>query len=115
MFPCHSVKCYGGRLDYVDHVLGFCVTVLEKLVGGKVDSDSVKYVMELLTEPLNILALDTLKLKVRLSTVHRCKLERVASSTGWAVPVSFFFLSSSPVSRFYTLLSSEQTRCRFKL
>ena len=57
-----ALKNYPGRLDYVDNVLSFCAQFLEKAVGGRdrVDAASSALVLELLSKPLDTLALDVL-------------------------------------------------------
>ena len=61
-------KCYPGNLKYIDHTLGFCVEVLDKISnedgngGDKVDAASAKYVEQLLSLPLQIHGLKTLAL-----------------------------------------------------
>lgn len=53
---------YPERIDYVDHVLGFSVQVLEKTGNPKVDPGCVKYVTQLLTLPIQSLLLSILEL-----------------------------------------------------
>jgi len=53
---------YPERIDYIDNVLGFSVQVLEKQGRVKVETDCVRYVMELLTLPLESLGLKILSL-----------------------------------------------------
>lgn len=60
-----SNSCYPGKLDYVDHILGFSAQVLGRLVGAgsKVPAESEEFVQTLLTTPLETLSLNVLKLE----------------------------------------------------
>jgi vacuolar protein sorting-associated protein 35 len=60
-----SNSCYPNKLDYVDHILGFSAKVLGRLVGAgsKVPPESEDLVKQLLTTPLETLALAVLQLK----------------------------------------------------
>lgn len=55
-------KCYPDRIEYIDHVLGLSVKVLEKTGVDKVDSKCVKHIVELLCLPLDSLSLAILDL-----------------------------------------------------
>lgn len=57
-----ALKNYPGRLDYVDNVLSFCAQFMEKAVGGRerLDAQSSSLVLELLSKPLDTLALNVL-------------------------------------------------------
>eukprot|EP00753_Platysulcus_tardus_P009456 PLAT212.11.p2 GENE.PLAT212.11~~PLAT212.11.p2 ORF type:complete len:793 (+),score=492.36 PLAT212.11:16-2394(+) len=57
-------SCYPGRLDYINHVLGFCAKLLEKIVGEgeKVEEGSVYHLEQLLSIPLSSLGLAVLDL-----------------------------------------------------
>jgi vacuolar protein sorting-associated protein 35 len=57
-----ALKNYPGRLDYVDNVLSFCAQFMEKAVGGRerLDAQSSSLVLELLSKPLESLALNVL-------------------------------------------------------
>jgi vacuolar protein sorting-associated protein 35 len=57
-----ALKNYPGRLDYVDNVLSFCAQFMEKAVGSRdrLDSESSALVLELLSKPLETLALNVL-------------------------------------------------------
>ncbi len=61
-----TVKFYGANLQYVDHVLDISAGVLNRMLGPsaehKVESDAVKFVTELLTQPQQVLSIDVLKL-----------------------------------------------------
>jgi len=48
-----AIRCYPGRLDYVDHVLGFCSQLLSKLGTRKLDKAGIKFIVQLLLLPLD--------------------------------------------------------------
>ena len=58
-----ALKCYPGRMDYVNYCLGMCASVLSATQAGDLDSSSVAEVEELLSIPLSSLALKVLDLK----------------------------------------------------
>ena len=57
-----ALTCYPGRLDYVNHCLGMCVTVLGGQAVGTLDEASVEQIEKLLSAPLASLALRVLEL-----------------------------------------------------
>eukprot|EP00300_Choanocystis_sp_HF-7_P036362 c5220_g1_i1.p1 GENE.c5220_g1_i1~~c5220_g1_i1.p1 ORF type:complete len:793 (+),score=232.44 c5220_g1_i1:41-2380(+) len=48
-----AIKFYPDKMAYVDHVLGFCAQLLEKLGTRKLDKTGVKYIVQLLLLPLD--------------------------------------------------------------
>jgi vacuolar protein sorting-associated protein 35 len=57
-----ATKVYPERLDYVDNVLGFSVTILQKSGNSTVPRECVKQTVELLSLPLSVLLLQILTL-----------------------------------------------------
>ncbi len=58
-----ALKCYPGRLDYVNYCLGMCANVLSAAGTADLDENSVIEVEELLSIPLSSLALKVLDLE----------------------------------------------------
>lgn len=58
-----ATNCYPDRLNYIDNVLGFTATVLERAGRDKVDTKCVKQVVQLLSLPLESLSLKILELE----------------------------------------------------
>ncbi|GMH98622.1 hypothetical protein TrST_g10539 [Triparma strigata] len=58
-----ALKCYPGRLDYVNYCLGMCASVLSATKSESLDETSVAEVEELLSIPLSSLALQVLDLQ----------------------------------------------------
>ena len=58
-----ALKCYPGRLDYVNYCLGMCASVLSATKTPELDENSVIEIEELLSIPLSSLALQVLDLK----------------------------------------------------
>lgn len=56
-----AISCYPGRLDYVDHVLGFVVQLMTR-VEDRANPNIVRLLVRLLTVPLDSLALEILNL-----------------------------------------------------
>ncbi len=59
-----AVQCYPGRIDYLNHVLGFSAKLLEETVGAgnKVAATSERYVSQLLSTPLEAASIEVLQL-----------------------------------------------------
>jgi len=57
-----GIQTYPTRLDYVDHVLGVCATLMETAPEDRVDEANMKFVVQLLTLPQDQLALTVLQL-----------------------------------------------------
>ena len=57
-----ALKCYPGRLDYVNHCLGMCSSVLSDTKTGELDDSAIVEIEELLSIPLSSLALKVLDL-----------------------------------------------------
>lgn len=57
-----ATKCYPERLQYIDQILAFSVTVLEKAGREKVGPKCIKQVVQLLSLPLESLSLKILEL-----------------------------------------------------
>jgi vacuolar protein sorting-associated protein 35 len=58
-----ALKCYPGRLDYVNYCLGMCASVLSATKTPELDENSIIEIEELLSIPLSSLALQVLELK----------------------------------------------------
>jgi len=58
-----ALKCYPGRLDYVNYCLGMCASVLSATQTPELDENSIIEIEELLSIPLSSLALQVLDLK----------------------------------------------------
>jgi len=58
-----ALKCYPGRLDYVNYCLGMCASALSAATTTELDENSIVEVEELLSIPLTSLALKVLDLK----------------------------------------------------
>lgn len=58
------VKYYKNNVEYCDTILGFSMTEVQaRIEGSKLDSESVKKLVRVLVVPLDVLILDSLKLK----------------------------------------------------
>eukprot|EP00298_Acanthocystis_sp_HF-20_P010084 c18665_g2_i1.p1 GENE.c18665_g2_i1~~c18665_g2_i1.p1 ORF type:complete len:778 (-),score=337.51 c18665_g2_i1:147-2480(-) len=47
-----AIKCYPDRLDYVDHVLGFCAQLVSKVGSRKLEANGLKFIVQLLLLPV---------------------------------------------------------------
>jgi vacuolar protein sorting-associated protein 35 len=105
-----ALKCYPGRLDYVNYCLGMCASVLSATKSTELDENSIVEVEELLTIPLSSLALKVLDLKQYSELLCYLPYEnRKQVRTGTIVDtIVFAFLSTHHTNTTHTSFSARR-------